>query len=1803
MNFKFKIKSTRVILLMCLIVAFTSVLSYAQTTDDTEKYIDQLINNTQNSIVLQNSGTEYVNPFHGNLNLKYVDMSLPGINGLDFNLIREYNSHSAYAFDIDQGVVTDSQDKIRSNIGAGWSFNIPYVKELGTSFQVNLGEKGNYLVEDLGTTTTQAVIKGYENHTMNFYALPDRTECVVNGQQAILVYELGNGTKYYFGDDLTLMAIRDRYGNQITYEYTVTSNSLNRQPDNIYTITRITDTLGRVINFNYTTTGLVVSVTGEGKTQSVTYVFDKFSDITSLRPEIIPSLLVDSDRVLKSVTNTAGMTTAYTYNVQAGRKNDTGKTITTETKDILYALVDSVSQPGGLNTKYEYITSIRNNGYGAAEFYKISKRFDEIPSNVHTSYVANTATYGYSFDAGGEYDGYPNYNNTTLSPLPDDFRVRVAVTTESGLTDYVGDKDLKIVEILSTTDKLVTKETKKYDNKDNVISVTTEISDPTTSNDPIVSTQLFEYDTKGRKTGVWGTQTPTTIDVEGNYVPSNDEYKTTILYDDRFNIPTSTKYKQDVDTTIENKNVLSSDGKDILTSEMYENNILKSKTSFVYDSFGNLTANSIYDDSMNKQMTNYFSYADTGKNAFVTRSWTDAFTDIDGIVVPSIQTTSTYDYFGNQLTTTDAKGNVTAVVYDNLNRPTTVTNPDNTTVGLGYTINSNGFYITKTDELNNQFKLVYSSLGQLLQLVDLKTNNVHVTNEYNSIGQLIKSTDALGNYSVNTYYKSGEKETSKFYASDNTLLNSQNFKREIGVENGKYTTLTTETIGDVNAPTQRKTAYVNKYGLLEKNVVTVNGSLETENFTYDYIGRNITFTSARVNDEALQVPYSWKKEYDYAGNVIKFFNADSDYATSVYNALGQLTESYDFKSVKSATPYATKNTYDKIGRLIKTEIPFDTIDGQVKYSVKEYKYDANNNLVEERTSNNKVTELESFNIKKYEYDKRNRLVKVTLENGSNNPVISQYYYDAAGNQVRMYTGLSSPLTISGLDQVSGSDLDYSVTKMNYDHLTNLTEFIDPMGQSETFAYDLNGNMTSKTDRNDTVFSQSYDGLGRLTQRTGSNGAENHTTGYVYNQIGLLKEVNDNGYVESFEYDDRGLVLKHNYPDYHVSYMYDVSGNVKRSLSFEGINHIQTSYNTFDVMDRLSTVSDLNDLQATYTYDANGNRKDLKYTTGQFGVNYNYNLLNKVTGIDNFNSGAVASAGNPLSNVLPDYEYVYKLDGTQLSEKDTTSGIIKNYDYDDINRLVNESKTMNSHVVEAPDTLKSSEDAPDLLNDYSLNYTYDDYGNILTRVDASKTTTYTYDKNNRILTETEVDTNTTIIKRFSYDKNGNTISDRTEVYSKVLDNLGSSIAAYDSSVKIYEYNLSNQQIKVTTKNGETSYTYNASGLRDSKITGTDVTKFFWNGNNIIGEKKNNSIIASYLYGAGLIRRKDFNTNEKNYYFFNVHGDVVALTDDTGEVMTVYDYNAYGEFASRGQVIDNPFTYFGQYYDEETGSYYLRARYYNPNYMRFTQEDLLNGSIDDALSLNRYLYCSGNPINFYDPSGYKMQVKNTYYVDGVLTSTEYYFTELDLTVFTVDEYEETLAGATLTTYTFAMSLQDALAKNTAQIYGSKLAGDGYQLYDKITDLSAIDKTIDLKKDAKFTKNAVIVFGDIAVAAKAISGGLKGAGALPTLMNGSIPTIANEYDALSQGVSMSIKMNESGNVFNGVVSVVLSVGKDFIPLVGTVGVVEDLLEKDVYYYEMVYSSIDENLQVLGDYTTISMQVPYKKGNKHHKPSLSRD
>ena len=67
--------------------------------------------------------------------------------------------------------------------------------------------------------------------------------------------------------------------------------------------------------------------------------------------------------------------------------------------------------------------------------------------------------------------------------------------------------------------------------------------------------------------------------------------------------------------------------------------------------------------------------------------------------------------------------------------------------------------------------------------------------------------------------------------------------------------------------------------------------------------------------------------------------------------------------------------------------------------------------------------------------------------------------------------------------------------------------------------------------------------------------------------------------------------------------------------------------------------------------------------------------------------------------------------------------------------------------------------------------------------------------------------------------------------------------------------------------------------------------------------------------------------------------------------------------------NPIRYRGYYYDDETGLYYLNARYYSPMWRRFiSPDDSAYLDPESINGLNLYCYCNNDPINKFDPTGH-------------------------------------------------------------------------------------------------------------------------------------------------------------------------------------------------------------------------------------------
>jgi RHS repeat-associated protein len=149
----------------------------------------------------------------------------------------------------------------------------------------------------------------------------------------------------------------------------------------------------------------------------------------------------------------------------------------------------------------------------------------------------------------------------------------------------------------------------------------------------------------------------------------------------------------------------------------------------------------------------------------------------------------------------------------------------------------------------------------------------------------------------------------------------------------------------------------------------------------------------------------------------------------------------------------------------------------------------------------------------------------------------------------------------------------------------------------------------------------------------------------------------------------------------------------------------------------------------------------------------------------------------------------------------------------------------------------------------------------------------------------------------------------------------------------------------------------------------ITKYVYDGDHCIAEYDGSSNLRrKYVYGPcvdepiALIEAAGSYAGTY-YYHFDALGSVVGLTNAGGNTVEVYEYDVYGRLGASDASHPNRFMFTGREYDKETGLYYYRARYYNPQIGRFLQTD----PVGYDAGMNLYAYCGNEPIDRTDPSG--------------------------------------------------------------------------------------------------------------------------------------------------------------------------------------------------------------------------------------------
>lgn len=820
--------------------------------------------------------------------------------------------------------------------------------------------------------------------------------------------------------------------------------------------------------------------------------------------------------------------------------------------------------------------------------------------------------------------------------------------------------------------------------------------------------------------------------------------------------------------------------------------------------------------------------------------------------------------------------------------------------------------------------------------------------EYDKLGR--KTAEYAPNYSADkskgtlyTYYPNDKVKTETDAEGNKTSYKYDAYENEISKTNPDGTVNLTEYDG----LQREKATYFKSNKDAEKQILTSS--------TYDFV-KNNSFDVYNQDGSAQSRTSSCLKTVkttyitadkqivnetlaDFRENVIQEKTNGTVKRTCAYFSNGQLARETDAKG------NTKKYEYGYLNLLTKTLTPFNQKDGNIVYSteIKEYDKNGNNVTVKQNIQKDNST-TDTWSITENEYNALGLLTKVTLSSSKDNiKNITKYFYDNDGTKTKMYTGLSSD-----------SDTDYLTTNYTYDNWNRLKKTTDSTGyDSGSIAYDKNGNILTSTDPNGNVTTNTYDALNRvLTADTVNSGdsSKNVSKAYTYDSMGKIVTSESNNISQNYEYDAIGRLIRETGPNVKMYTYVGVSNYIK--YEYAGINNLLNFKSTkyeYDNEMRVSKVYTNDELTGEYTYDKNGNKASEVLANGVIST-YTYNLDNKITAITN----------NKGSKTLSGYEYSYYLDGSDACKKYTENGIIEqtSYTYDGFGRL------------------KTEAEGNGTVTRNTLSYSYDDYGNRINMesegTENSKTV-YSYNDADgytgllqketetieNITNDNTINLNPVNVKQtiYTYDANGNQITKTS-----------------DGKTETNTYDGLNQLIGFTDGETEASYTYFADGLRASKTVDGQTTKHIWDANKqiivdvVVGD---NYEATCYVRGTNLLSTYHYWYGEKQnttYYLQNAHGDVINLSDIDGKLTKTYKYDAFGVEKNIDNSDTNAFRYCGEYFDKESGTIYLRARYYDPSIGRFISRDTFTGNNNDPLSLNLYTYCHNNPILGIDPTGH-------------------------------------------------------------------------------------------------------------------------------------------------------------------------------------------------------------------------------------------
>lgn len=714
-------------------------------------------------------------------------------------------------------------------------------------------------------------------------------------------------------------------------------------------------------------------------------------------------------------------------------------------------------------------------------------------------------------------------------------------------------------------------------------------------------------------------------------------------------------------------------------------------------------------------------------------------------------------------------------------------------------------------------------------------------------------------------------------------------------------------------------------------------------------------TEERVLDRKNGIDRRVQYAYDAAGNVLK---------QAILGTDGECLESstrYDLKdrATHRTNPAGgvTRYLYDRNDRLRKEISPYGYQPESDDGAGVSYTYDSRGNRIRTTNALGEVVQELSYNlqnqpvIQKDTFGNRTELsyeldgkIKDVRRSGNHQRTLQQYEYNARGQITGVVDGNRNPISydvdswgrITGIGFADGGKEGYEYTpagqisrtidgngnavQYRYNSLGKVSERIDQLGFTETFRYDEEGNLSLHIDRDGRQLQRACNVFGQPVYEKASDAEGKHTniSTWHYDSLGRVTRAVCDGKSYEYIYDAHGnLKEKRSNGKRLVSYTHDRAGQITEIRDPAGVS---TRYE-YDILGRRSRIFNDDGLEVRYGYDALNRIRHIRYGNG-VETAYTYDGDGNVRTLE-------TRAGE---NVLISFAYRYDGNGNRTAKTGTqaalggiTSEITAgnnaldiSYNYDVRGQLLEERR-----------------------NGASVCYAYDKAGNRIRKTDVQGEIRYLYNAKNQLIAEESPADR----KQFSYDRQGGIIEEKNA-----------------AGIRLFSYNSRRQQTRVETETGNVQENrYDAEGLRFELLENGRRTSFVYHDGELLQEEGREEQGTSYHLGAGMeaFRRGQ----ELSYYHRDEQLSTVFVTDGHRNVQNSYQYDAFGMSLGTTEKLNNRIRYTGQQYDDVTGQYYLRARYYNPVAGRFMQEDVYQGD-----GLNLYAYCGNNPVVYDDPSGY-------------------------------------------------------------------------------------------------------------------------------------------------------------------------------------------------------------------------------------------